>query len=155
MTTRMKKADNYQSSILNEMLNEINPREYRKIEKRMLLANRIATGIKEKGWKKIDLARVLGKRPSEITKWLSGTHNFNIDTLFDIEEVLGVNLVSAEDKNSRQTITFTLSISQKHEPATSGFGKYLDENPSDRTLASTHISQSIIQKGNAHSKYLA
>jgi len=151
----MKKADSYQSSILNEMLNEINPQEYRKIEKRMLLANRIATGIKEKGWKKIDLARVLGKRPSEITKWLSGTHNFNIDTLFDIEEVLGLNLVSVEDRNSRRTITFTLSISQKHDPATGSFGKYLDENPSDRTLASAHISQSIIQKGNAQNKYLS
>lgn len=38
----------------------------------------------------------MGKRPSEITKWLSGTYNFNTDTLFDIEDVLGIIIVAIE-----------------------------------------------------------
>jgi len=59
----------------------------------MLVALRIDKGIKAKGWKKKDLALALNKQRSEITKWLSGTHNFNTDTLFDIERVLNIELV--------------------------------------------------------------
>lgn len=59
---------------------------------RMLLASRIEVIIKELGWKKKDLAQRLGKHPSEISKWLSGKHNFTTDTLAEIEQVTGKSL---------------------------------------------------------------
>lgn len=90
----MSKAENYENNILNDILDEVTPSELLKVEKRMLLACKISDGIKAKGWKKNDFARALKKRPSEITKWLSGTHNFNIDTLFDIETILDISLES-------------------------------------------------------------
>mgnify|MGYP000851338848 CR=1 FL=1 len=65
----------------------------------MLLAGRIEDAIKEKGWRKVDFAGAMGKRPSEVTKWLSGTHNFNIETLFDIENVLGIKLFVVEGES--------------------------------------------------------
>jgi len=92
----MSKAENYESDILNDILDEVTPSELLKVEKRMLLACKISDGIKAKGWKKIDFANKLKKRPSEITKWLSGTHNFNSDTLFDIEAVLNISLLAIE-----------------------------------------------------------
>ncbi|MBK9509856.1 MAG: hypothetical protein IPO04_10505 [Cytophagaceae bacterium] len=36
------------------------------------------------------------KNQSIITKWLSGTHNFTSDTLFDIQEAWGINLFNLE-----------------------------------------------------------
>ncbi len=89
----MNKAEPYNSSILDEIFDSITPEEEEKIRKRMLLAARIDKGIKAKGWKKKDLALALNKQRSEITTWLSGTHNFNTDTLFDIERVLNIGLV--------------------------------------------------------------
>jgi len=108
----MSKAENYNSSILDDILDDISPKEMKKVEKRMLLATKISDGIKAKGWKKIDFAKALSKRPSEITKWLSGTHNFNSDTLFDIEDVLDIELVATEKQEKEQVIFFNQFVSQ-------------------------------------------
>ncbi|MBK7408684.1 MAG: DUF4240 domain-containing protein [Saprospirales bacterium] len=59
----------------------------------MLIAARIEDILTELGWKKKDLAARLGKHPSEITKWLSGTHNFTTDTLAEIEQATGKTLL--------------------------------------------------------------
>lgn len=90
----MSKAETYKSDILNKIYDEIFPSELKKVEKRMVLAQKISDAIKAKGWEKNDFVRALNKRPTEITKWLSGTHNFNIDTLFVIEEILGIELIT-------------------------------------------------------------
>lgn len=37
--------------------------------------------IKKKGMTKKEFADFIGKSPSEVTKWLSGQHNFTIRTL--------------------------------------------------------------------------
>jgi len=109
----MSKTENYESEILNKIFDEITLQELKKVEKRMLLAIRISEGIKTKGWRKIDFARALSKQPSEITKWLSGTHNFNTDTIFDIEEVLGIELIANVSPQKEQIITFNISVSQQ------------------------------------------
>jgi hypothetical protein len=38
-------------------------------------------------------AKALGKRPSEVTKWLSGQHNFTIRTLSTLSDFFGESLV--------------------------------------------------------------
>jgi transcriptional regulator with XRE-family HTH domain len=90
----MNKAETYDSIDIMGLLKNISPEEYERTEKRMLLAARIDDEIKNKGWKKKDFAAALVKTPSEITKWLSGTHNFTSDTLFDIERVLNIKLIN-------------------------------------------------------------
>ena len=116
----MSRAENYESDILNEILDGISPSDQRKVEKRMLIAQKIIEGIKAKGWKKIDFAGALHKRPSEITKWLSVTHNFNIDTLFEIEEILGIHIIDSELKPKEQVIKFHLTVNQSHILSRSG-----------------------------------
>ncbi len=39
-----------------------------------------------------DLAKKLNKKESEISKWMSGSHNFTLKTLAKIEDVLGDKL---------------------------------------------------------------
>jgi transcriptional regulator with XRE-family HTH domain len=117
----MSKAESYNSSILDEILNSITPEEEEKIRKRMLLAARINNGIKAKGWKKKDLALALNKQRSEITKWLSGTHNFNSDTLFDIERVLNIGLVTVDDATKLQVVRFHVVVSEKVESVNPSF----------------------------------
>jgi ribosome-binding protein aMBF1 (putative translation factor) len=91
-------ADTYNSPFINELLQGISPKELERTNKRMLLATRIDDSIKAKGWKKKNFASAMGKTPSEITKWLSGNHNFTADTLFDIERVLNINLFQSLEK---------------------------------------------------------
>lgn len=45
-----------------------------------------------------DLALLLGKTESEISKWMSGTHNFTLKTLAKIEEVLGAPIIKVISK---------------------------------------------------------
>lgn len=45
------------------------------------IAGRIEALMKEKGLSKKKFAEAMGRRPSEITKWLSGEHNFTVGTL--------------------------------------------------------------------------
>jgi len=94
MMKTIRKVDEYKSKFIGEILEEISPDYLEKTKKRMLVASIIDNGINTKGWRKTDLAKALNKRPSEITKWLSGTHNFNLDTLMDIEQVLGIRLLN-------------------------------------------------------------
>ena len=66
---------------LYELFEQI-PKEQRE-ETRLSFAisNRLDALMREKGMTKKQLADALGKRPSEITRWLSGEHNFTIATL--------------------------------------------------------------------------
>jgi transcriptional regulator with XRE-family HTH domain len=64
--------------------------------KKELLAEKIKLKLQQEKIKSIVLAAKLGKSPSEISKWLSGTHNFTIDTLFEIEEELRMKLVDID-----------------------------------------------------------
>jgi transcriptional regulator with XRE-family HTH domain len=91
------KAEEYTSPAIDEIFKEISPAEFKRTEQRMLLAAKIDDAIKAKSWKKTDFAHAMKKSPSEISKWLSGTHNFTSDTLWDIGEVLGINFINIDD----------------------------------------------------------
>ena len=50
--------------------------------------------LKAKGLTQKDFARLLNKRDSEISKWLTGRHNFTTQTIARIETALGSKLIS-------------------------------------------------------------
>jgi len=102
------KAEEYTSPAIDEIFKEISPAELNRTKQRMLLAAKIDDAIKAKGWKKTDFAHAMIKSPSEISKWLSGTHNFTTDTLSDIEEVLGIQLLNVGKKDD---LLYSYSIS--------------------------------------------
>ena len=110
MTRSMNNRTSYNSKVLDDLLSEITSEELSRTEKRMLLAARIDDAIKIKGWKKRDFAKAIGKKPSEISKWLSGTHNFTADTLFDIERVLDIHLFRLESKPDTTYKTYLYSV---------------------------------------------
>ncbi len=107
-----KKARAYSSPILESILSEIDPKEQIKCDKRMMLAVKIEEAMLKKGWKKGDLAREMNKQPSIITRWLSGTNNFESDTLFDLEDKLGIKLVNVEEKQIEQVLHFHINLKQ-------------------------------------------
>ena len=42
---------------------------------------------------------MFGKKESEISKWMRGTHNFTIDTISSIENVLGQAILQIDETN--------------------------------------------------------
>ncbi len=86
-------------SLLESLLNEITEADLRRTAARMNMATKIYKSMKSRGMSQKDFAESLGKRPSEISKWLSGKHNFTIDTISDIEKVLGIDLMNTQIEN--------------------------------------------------------
>ena len=50
--------------------------------------------MREKGLNKKQFAEALGKRPNEITRWLSGEHNFTISTLAMLTTFFGKPIIN-------------------------------------------------------------
>lgn len=57
------------------------------------LSKRIQFLLDQNSMGQKDLAKALGKNESEISKWLSGSHNFTLKTVARIEGVLGGKLL--------------------------------------------------------------
>jgi transcriptional regulator with XRE-family HTH domain len=56
--------------------------------------------LKEKGITQKMLADKMGKTPSEISKWLSGEHNFTLRSITKLETELGEDLIYIPKKDS-------------------------------------------------------
>lgn len=63
------------------------------------IAKRIETLMHGKGLSKKQFAEALDRRPSEITKWLSGEHNFTIATLSRISAFFGEPIITVATSN--------------------------------------------------------
>ena len=102
---------NYTSELVNDLLSHITPAQQDQIDHKMKMAAKIHAGLKAKGWKSLDLARELHlKSPSLVSKWLSGTHNFTIDTLVDIQRVLGIRLLDVASAAARSPLNVNVTV---------------------------------------------
>src|SRR5690606_36234456 len=88
----IKKARKISSPLISGIMGELTAVEKAQTAVKMRLAAKLGDLIKQQGWSKGDFADHVGKHPSEITKWLSGTHNFTTDTLSEIAVALGVTV---------------------------------------------------------------
>ena len=79
---------------LRELLGDITPEERAEARLSFQISNRLDFLMQEKGLSKKQLADAIGKRPSEITRWLSGEHNFTISTLAMISSFFGQPIIT-------------------------------------------------------------
>lgn len=82
------------SSIIEARRRKVNPEIRRMVDLSFKIVDRIHEILKAKGLKQKDLALRLGKKESEISRWMRGTHNFTIDTLISIEDALGEPIIA-------------------------------------------------------------
>lgn len=101
---------NHKSS-LEKILEEITPEQQARTDAKMLLAAGIADAMEAKGWNNKMLMEALGKKnPSEITRWLSGTHNFTVDTLTDLGRVLERDFINLSAGKEQPVQQFNISV---------------------------------------------
>ncbi|MCK0137178.1 MULTISPECIES: helix-turn-helix transcriptional regulator [Flavobacteriaceae] len=85
------------NNIINEWLNENNdPVIERLVKRNLAIANKVRNILDEKGLSDKDFAKMLNKTPSEISKWLSGTHNFTGKSIIKMELALEERLLHVE-----------------------------------------------------------
>ena len=116
----MNKARKIRLDFLDEIRNETSPQMSEQISKRMKLAAQIDNVLMSRGLTNQEFAFMMGKKPSEITRWLSGTHNFTTETLWEIERVLKIQLLTSsmpEEKIVNQMDEFRTLIADEVQKA--------------------------------------
>lgn len=81
------------------------------------IVDRIHEILKLKNLSQKDLAFLLDKKESEVSKWMSGTHNFTLKTLIRIEDILGfpiIKVVSKEKNKDKQPILLVVEKKYSH-----------------------------------------
>lgn len=58
------------------------------------ISDKIAEALEKKGMTQKMFAKKMGKTETEVSRWLSGTHNFTIRTIARISSELGINMIS-------------------------------------------------------------
>lgn len=81
------------SSIIEARRAKVAPDTRDRVELSFLIVDRIHKTLEERGLRQKDLANLLGKKESEISKWMRGTHNFTIETILSIERVLDTHIL--------------------------------------------------------------
>ena len=91
----MSKARQYDSPILRRIEERIPKELSEQIDRRMGLAVKIAETLQARGLTNQEFAFMMGKKPSEVSRWLSGTHNFTTETLWQMERVLNIQILTS------------------------------------------------------------
>lgn len=60
------------------------------------IADKIAQILKNKNLSQRDFAKKIHRSEAEVSRWLSGTHNFTLSTLAKISNVLGEKIIGVE-----------------------------------------------------------
>ena len=89
----MNKPRLYESALIKRLKAQIPAEMSEQNDRKMGLAVKIASILSARGLSKQEFAFMMQKKPSEISRWLSGTHNFTTETLWEIERVLKVQLL--------------------------------------------------------------
>lgn len=106
------------NNIISDWLQENgNPEIAKLVEKNLAIANKIHEMLEERGLKAADLARMLKKTPSEISKWLTGTHTFTTKTITKIETVLKEDIIHIEAQ--REIVYLKVYMNQEEMEETS------------------------------------
>ena len=79
---------------LDEMLGTIPEAVMNEGDLSFQISDRINELMRQRGLTKKQFADALGRRPSEVTKWLSGQHNFTIATLGMLSAFFGKPIVT-------------------------------------------------------------
>ena len=77
-----------------EMVTRVPQEMKEEINLSFAISNKIDALMQERGLSKKEFADQLGKRPSEITRWLSGQHNFTVSTLAMLSAFFGKSIIS-------------------------------------------------------------
>lgn len=98
--------------------------EYEKTARKMRTAAQISDAMQSRGINGRQFAVLMHKSPSEISKWLSGTHNFTQDLLAEISMVLGVEITGAKRAEARYRYTIASYYDRNTLPSATKSGRY-------------------------------
>lgn len=89
----MNKRPEKTSEVIERLLAETPPGEKIYVSKTMHIAALIINILKAKGISQREFSEMINVEESLVSRWLSGTHNFTIKTISNIESTLGESIL--------------------------------------------------------------
>ena len=89
------------NKIMDEIRGTIPPALKMQMELSVAIANRIYDILEEKDMSQKEFARLMGKTETEVSRWLSGTHNLTLATLCKISVALGEDIIIVSDRQRK------------------------------------------------------
>ena len=106
--------------LFEECLQGVSPEVREEVRLNIDIANRIYDLLKAKKMTQREFAALMGKRESEISRWLTGSHGFTTTTLAKIAAVLGEPIVEVKRRPETKYVYVPLSFFVKPSEARSG-----------------------------------
>ena len=85
------------NKLMDEIRSTISPEMKLQMELSVAIANRIYEILEVKGMSQKDFARLMGKTETEVSRWLSGTHNLTLATICKISAALDEDVIKVAD----------------------------------------------------------
>ncbi len=79
--------------VFEELTKKVPVELKKEVDLEFAVSDRINELMEQRGLSKVQLARELGKRPCEITRWLSGQHNFTLKTLAQLSTYFNEDII--------------------------------------------------------------
>ena len=94
------------NKIMDEIRSTISPEMKLQMELSVSIANRIYNILEKKGMSQKDFAKLMGKTETEVSRWLSGTHNLTMATICKISAALGEDIIKVASHSYRPDYEF-------------------------------------------------
>ncbi|MDA3907007.1 MAG: helix-turn-helix transcriptional regulator [Bacteroidales bacterium] len=107
----MKKEANMISDWLDQ---NPNPEIEKFIEKNLAIAEIVNQELRNRDWSQLRFAAEIGKKPSEVSKWLSGMHNLTMKSIIKMEVALGLELIHTEPIKEYEYVFLGKVENRKH-----------------------------------------
>lgn len=78
---------------MDDIRSEMSPEMKKKMEICVSIANSIYDILEQKGLTQKQFAAMVGKTETEVSRWLSGTHNMTVATIAKISAALGSDII--------------------------------------------------------------
>ena len=72
------------------------------VDKNLDIVDKVHEILKEQNISKTTFAKMLGKKPSEVSRWLTGLHNLTLKSIIKMETALGVDLIYTEPRTEHE-----------------------------------------------------
>lgn len=96
------------NAIFEQCLANVSPEIKMEVRLNMDIANKIADILKTKNMTQRDLAALMDKKESEVSRWLTGSHGFTIKTIARISAALGEDIVETRKDNYVKYVMFPI-----------------------------------------------
>ena len=82
------------AKLFDQIVAETPPELKKQLDMSFAIADKLDATLKERGMNQKEFARMIGHTQAEVSRWLSGTHNFTLATLAKISVALGIDVLS-------------------------------------------------------------